>query len=404
MKEKREICPAFGKCGACQTLNMSYEEELSLKMKREIELLKRFGHVAEILPSPSDGEGERPAGYRNKTQVLLRYNGGRINMGLYRSSDGGLTRVERCPMEAPELFAAAKTVRKLLDPFKIKVWDGRNGTLRHVTVRKGFATGEVLCALVTRDGLFPGAREFAAELVKRHPEIVSVVVTSNDTDTPLYMNGEEYALIGPGYLTDELCGCRFRVPAKAFYQINPRAAELLYDKAAEFAEAGADTRILDAYCGIGTVGIIAAKKGCASLEGFDVNAESIAVAAKNAEENGVGSAVFSRKKDAAFLSLEKGKYDVIFADPPRAGCDGKFLEAVMRAEPERFVYISCNPETLARDLGILKKSFRICAIQPVDLFPGTYHIETVCCLYHQKKDFISVPYEPKDASYMKTML
>ena len=379
---KDEVCPQFGKCGACQTLNLDYEEELSLKMKREITLLKRFGHIEEILPSPGGEEGERPLGYRNKAQYIFRYNGGRINMGLYRSSDGGLTRVDRCPMEAPELASVARTVRRMIEPYRIKVWDGRRGSLRHVMVRRAFATGEMQCALVTRDGLFDRAKEFAEELAERHPDLKSVSVIQNDTETALFMNGEEYVLHGEGTIEDELCGCRFRIPAKAFYQINPRATELLYRKAVEYAEPGPGTRILDAYCGIGTIGIIAAKAGCGSLEGFDVNEDAVRWAEKNAEANGIGGAVFTARKDGSFPADAEGKYDVIFADPPRAGCDRRFLSAIMRAKPEKVVYVSCNPETLARDLGILKEAYRVRAIQPVDLFPGGYHIETVVELTH----------------------
>ncbi len=375
-------CEAFGKCGACQTLNLDYEEELSLKMKREIALLKRFGHIEEILPSPGGEEGKRPLGYRNKAQYLFQYNGGRINMGLYRSSDGGLTRVDRCPMEAPELASVARTVRKLIEPYGLKVWDGRRGILRHVMIRKGFATGEVLCALVTKGGLFEKAQEFAGELAERHPELKSVSVIANDTDTPLFMNGEEYVLRGPGYIWDELCGCRFRISAKAFYQVNPGATELLYRKAAEFAEIGPDSRVLDAYCGIGTVGIVAAKGGCGSLEGFDVSEDAVRDAEKNAAENGIGNAVFSARKDGAVKADGEKRYDVVLADPPRAGCDRRFLGFVLRANPERLVYISCNPETLARDLEILREGYRVKAIQPVDLFPGTYHIETIAELTH----------------------
>ena len=383
MKNRKEECPLFGKCGACQTLNLDYEEELSLKMKRVITLLKRFGHIGEIIPTPGGEEGKRPLGFRNKAQYLFQYNGGRISMGLYRSSDGGLTRTDRCPMEAPELASVARTVRKMIEPYKLKVWDGRRGTLRHVMVRKGFATGEVLCAVVTRDGLFDRADEFAAELAKRHPELKSVSVIRNDTDTPLFMNGEEYVLVGPGTIADELCGCRFRISAKAFYQVNPQATELLYRKAAEYAEIGPDDRVFDAYCGIGTVGITAAKSGCGSLTGFDVNADAIRDAEKNARENGIGNATYTVTKDGSFpAQVMEGKTDVLFLDPPRAGCDRRFLGAVLRARPEKAVYISCNPETLARDLSVLREGYKVKAIQPVDMFPGSCHCETVCLLNH----------------------
>ena len=376
MKANAErACPYAGKCGACQTLNLDYDGELSMKMKREITLLGRFGHVEEIL------EAEHPTHYRNKAQYLFSYNGGRVNFGLYRASDGGIVHIDRCMMEDPELYSVARTVRKLIDKYNVKVYDGRRGSLRSVTVRKGFATGELLCALVTRDGVFPGAQELADELVRRHPKLVSVSVIVNSTDIPLWMDGEEYVLYGKGYLTDELCGCTFRVSAKAFYQINPAQTEVLYRTAAELAEIKKTDRILDAYCGIGTVGIVAAKGGCASLEGFDVNADAIRDAEENARANGIGNAEFAVRKDASFLLREGKRYDVIFADPPRAGCDKKFLAAVLKAAPEKLVYISCNPETLARDLAVLKPMYKVRKIQPVDLFPGTGHVETVCLLY-----------------------
>ena len=372
MTDSARNCPYFKKCGACQTLNLSYEEELSLKMKRLITLLGRFAHVEEILPM------EDPLRYRNKTQTLFRYNGGRVESGLYRSSDGGIVRAERCLMEDPDLSSVSRTVKKLADAYKLKIYDGRRGELRSVMVRKGFATGEMQAAIVTKSGMFDAAGEMAAELVRRHPKVVSVSVIANDTQIPLWMNGEEYVVRGPGYLTDELAGCRFRVPAKAFYQINPKMTEALYRTAAEFAGIRPGERVLDAYCGIGTVGIAAAKGTDARLEGFDLNEDAVRAAAENAKANGIADASYQQKKDASFLAGEH--YDVIFADPPRAGCDRRFLEAVVKAAPERFVYISCDPETLARDLAALKGKYKARRIQPVDMFPGTGHVETVCLL------------------------
>ena len=376
MTDSARNCPYFKKCGACQTLNLTYEEELSLKMKRVISLLGRFAHVEEILPM------EKPLGYRNKMQTLFRYNGGRVDSGLYRSSDGGIVHVDRCLMEDPDLAPVCRTVRKLADAAKFKIWDGRHGELRSVMVRKGFGTREMQAAIVTRSGMFDGAADLAAELARRHPKIVSVSVIANDTEIPLWMNGEEYVVRGPGYLEDTLAGCRFRVPAKAFYQINPIMTEVLYKTAAEFAEIKSGERVLDAYCGIGTVGIAAVKGTDALLEGFDVNEDAVRSAGENAELNGIRGARYTQKKDASFLG--DGHYDVVFADPPRAGCDRRFLEALVRAAPERFVYISCDPETLARDLASLKGKYKAKKIQPVDMFPGTGHTECVVKLVRQK--------------------
>ena len=372
MTTRRE-CRYAGKCGACQTLNLTYERELSMKMKKEITLLGRFGHVEEILSM------DCPVRYRNKVQYLFRWDRGRVRYGLYRSSDGGLVTVDDCMMEDKEAAAVCHAVRRMIDKYKITVFDGRKGLLRHVMARRARATGEIVCAIVTSPGAFPMAEEFAADLAKRCPGVKSVSRIINDTDTALWMNGEETVLYGDGYITDELCGCLFRISAKSFCQINPSATQVLYRTAVEFAGIGKTDDILDAYCGIGTIGIIAAKEGCRSLTGFDVNADAVRDAEENAKLNGLTNARYLRGDDAAVVrALGEPKWNVIFADPPRAGCDRKFLDFVVRCAPERFVYVSCNPETLARDMDYMKKKgYKAERIQPVDMFPGTGHVETV---------------------------
>ncbi len=374
MHEKRE-CRLAGKCGACQTLNLTYSAELSMKMKRLISTLGKFGHVEEIIPM------ERPIHYRNKVQYLLDWNGGRVRFGLYRASDGGIVPVERCLAEDPEASSVCRTARKLIDKYKLSVYDGKRGLVRHIMARRAFGTGEILCAVVTTDAQFPHAEEFAAELAERQKNIRSVSRIVNSTTMPLFMNGEETVLYGNGTITDVLCGCRFRLSAKSFYQINPTQTEVLYRTAVEYASLSGGENILDAYCGIGTVGIIAASSASGvKLTGFDVNRDAIANAKINAEENGIFNPNFICADDKKFALTNAEHMDVIFADPPRAGCEKKFLDFVISRSPERFVYISCNPETLARDLAYLKKSFKIEKIQPVDMFPGTTHVECVALM------------------------
>ncbi|MBO4831650.1 MAG: 23S rRNA (uracil(1939)-C(5))-methyltransferase RlmD [Oscillospiraceae bacterium] len=388
-------CSYRRKCGACQTLNLSYDEELSLKMKREIDLLGRFGHIEPIIPSePSEH-------YRNKAQYLFRYRSGSVTAGLYRSSDGGIAAVDSCLMEDPRLTELFLLIKKLVKKRGVKVWDGRRGDLRHVMIRRAAATGEVSVAFVTSGGLFEGASGLSEELTEKAPDVVCVSAVRNDTDIPLWMNGDEHLLKGRGYITDRLCGCEFRIPPKSFYQINPYATEKLYDIAAGYAQIGRNDTVLDAYCGIGTVGITAAKGGCASLDGFDISADSVSAAETNAELNGIDGCRYRRVSDSGCGIGPKKRYSVVMVDPPRSGCDRRFTNTLLKLRPERIVYISCGPQSLARDLGLLKKHYRVDKIQPVDMFPGTIHVETVCCLYHQKKDFISIPYEPKNADYLK---
>ncbi len=372
--DKKRECEAFGKCGACQTLNLTYNEELSLKMKKCITLLGRFGHVEEIVSM------ERPTHYRNKVQYLFSFRRGRTCFGLYRSSDGGIVPVSSCMMEDEDLSSVCRTVKKQTEKYGLKVYDGKRGLIRHVMARKAFAGGEMLCTIVTTKEKFPRAKEFARELAEKHEKLVSVSVIQNETDIPLWMGGEETVLYGEGYITDCLCGCRFRVSAKSFYQINPVQTEKLYALASEYAAVTPQDRVLDAYCGIGTIGIVATKNGCKSLTSFDVNGDAVADAKINAELNGTKNATFLRAKDASFVLNAKEPYDVVFVDPPRAGCDKKFLQLLLQNKPIRLVYVSCNPETLARDLYLLQKNYKIKKIQPVDMFPGTAHVECVVSL------------------------
>lgn len=376
---KRE-CKAAGKCGACQTLNLTYDRELSLKMKKEITLLGRFGHIEEIIPM------DVPLHYRNKSQYLFSFERGRTKFGLYRASDNGIVSVDSCMIEDKEISSLCRIVRKMVEQYKLTVYDGRRGLVRHVMARKAFATGEILCAIVTSNEKFPKAKEFAEDLAKRCNNLKSVSQIINNTSTPLWMGGEEHILYGNGTITDVLCGCEFKISAKSFYQINPKQTEILYKKAVEFAQITKNDNILDSYCGIGTVGIIAAKEGCASLTAFDVNADAIVDAESNAKRNGITNAKFVRASDASFLLKTEKHMNVIFADPPRAGCDKKFLNFVLSHKPEKLVYISCNPETLARDLRYLESGYKVKKIQPVDMFPGTAHVETVCLLSKREVD------------------
>lgn len=371
MNKETRTCKYRRKCGACQTLNLSYEEELSLKMKKEIDLLGRFGHVQEIVPSsPSEH-------YRNKSQYLFHFNHGKMISGLYHSSDGKIAEIDRCLMEDCDLSRLYLHIRKLIAQKKVRIFDGKTGDLRHIMLRKGIRTGEISVSFVTKNGLFPQVENIAEELMIHNPSIVCVTVVKNDTRTPLWMNGEEYLIRGRGYINDKLCGCSFRIPPKAFYQINPYSTEILYQTASEFAQITAADHVLDAYCGIGTIGITATKGCCATLDGFDNNRDSITVADLNARQNNISNYSYTCITDSK-CTLNKNKhYDVVFVDPPRAGCDKKFISMLLELQSNRLIYISCNPQTLSRDLNLLKKNYKTVCIQPVDMFPGTTHVETV---------------------------
>ena len=203
----------------------------------------------------------------------------------------------------------------------------------------------------------------------------------NDRRTSMVLGDREKVLYGPGTITDLLCGCKFRISAKSFYQINPTQTEVLYNTAMDFAELTGKEKVLDAYCGIGTIGLVAAKRGAGQVLGVEVNPDAVKDAIQNAKENGMKNAWFTCGDAGEFLeeaALQGEKWDVVFMDPPRAGASKEFLTALCACGPKRVVYISCDPETLSRDLGILKANhYQIEKIQPVDMFPHTQHIECV---------------------------
>jgi 23S rRNA (uracil1939-C5)-methyltransferase len=257
------------------------------------------------------------------------------------------------------------------------------GFLRHVLVKRGFATNEIMVVLVTGVINFPSKNAFTKELLKIHPEITTIVQNVNNKFTSMILGDREEVLFGNGYIEDVLCGNRFRISPKSFYQINPVQTEVLYGKAIEFAELKGTERVIDAYCGIGTIGLIASKN-VKELIGCEVNADAIKDAKINAKINNITNAKFICADAGEFMlrmKEAKEKADVVFMDPPRAGSDRKFLSSVIALSPEKIVYISCNPETQQRDLFYLTKNgYKVKKIQPVDMFPYTNHVETVVLL------------------------
>ena len=263
------------------------------------------------------------------------------------------------------------------------------GFLRHVLVKRAFSTGQVMVVLVTGTPVFTAKKHFVKALLDLHPEITTILQNINDRRTSLVLGDREKVLYGPGTIVDQLCGCTFRISAKSFYQINPVQTEVLYNKAMEFAGLSGKEKVLDAYCGIGTIGLVAAKRGAGQVLGVELNPDAVKDAIQNAKENGVKNAYFTCGDAGDFLeeaALNGERWDVVFLDPPRAGASREFLTALCACAPKRVVYISCDPETLARDLGFLQANhYRIEAIQPVDMFPHTQHIECVVKLTRREK-------------------
>ncbi len=383
---KGNACPLYKKCGGCQLQNMTYEEQLSFKQAKTIKYLGRFGHVEEIIGM------DEPFNYRNKVQAAFGMTrGGKIISGVYQSSSHNIVLVDECMLEDKIADKIIVDIRKMLPKFKLTAYneDTGKGFLRHVLVKRGFTTGEVMVVLVTGSNIFPAKKDFLSALLRQHSEITTVIWNVNPHKTSLVLGKKEEVLYGSGYIEDILCGKRFRISAKSFYQINPIQTEKLYSTAIDFAGLTGKETVLDAYCGIGTIGLVALDKA-KQVIGVELNEDAVRDAVMNARLNSAKNIRFFCADAGKFMvgmAEAKEKVDVVFMDPPRAGSDIPFLKSIATLRPEKVVYVSCNVETQARDLIFLcRNGYKVKKIQPVDMFPHTNHVETVVQLVRKNPD------------------
>ena len=375
MNKSKQICPHAKKCGGCQLLNLSYEEQLKHKQEETIRLLGKFCHVEEIIGM------ENPYNYRNKAQYAFgRGRKGETVAGVYQSSTHKIVDIEKCMLTDPKADEIANTVKKLLRSFKLKPYDEntRQGFLRHVLVKTAFKSGEVMVVLVTATPQFPSKRSFINALVGRHPEITTIVQNVNDKFTSMVLGNKSEVLYGDGKITEELCGLKFRISPKAFYQINPIQTEILYNKALEYANLGENDTVFDIYCGIGTISLFLAQKAT-KVYGIEIVDDAINDANKNKELNNKNNIEFILGKTEDNIDKFKD-IDLIIVDPPREGLDKKTKDNLLRINPKEIVYVSCEASTLMRDLNDLKNNYNIKEISVCDMFPNTYHVETICLL------------------------
>ena len=378
--ENRQIkCPKARQCGGCQLQGISYEEQLEQKQKKTEELIGPYCRVFPICGM------EDPYHYRNKVHAVLDHKKGKVISGIYAEGSHRVVPVDACLIEDEKADEIIVTIRELLQSFKLPVYDedtGR-GLFRHILIRVGKTSGQIMVVLVMASPIFPSKNNFIRVLRQKHPEITTIVQNINDQDTSMVLGEREKVLYGKGYITDTLCGKVFRISSRSFYQINPVQTEKLYQKAIHLASLTGKERIVDAYCGIGTIGLIASDR-VKQVIGIELNEDAVRDAMKNARANNVSNVEFYCDDAGDFMremAANGEKVDVVFMDPPRSGSDEIFLSSVVQLAPKRVVYISCNPETMARDLEYLTDhGYRAITAWPFDMFPSTTHIEVVTCL------------------------
>lgn len=381
-------CPVVGQCGGCQLQHIDYNAQLEMKRQQVVDALTRVGKLTGVTVHPTLGMDE-PWAYRNKAQFPMGYVGSRVVAGFFAPGTHRIVNIEQCDIQHPLGNQIMSEVKALARIYGVRIYDERThtGVLRHVVARVGRGTGEAMAVLVTNGRDFPFGAEIAQGLMERIPGLVSVVQNVNPMQTNVILGRENRLLAGKDHITDYIGDLEFNISPVSFFQVNPAQTEVLYGKALEYAALTGREQVLDLYCGIGTISLFLARQA-AQVIGIEWTREAVEDARENAERNGVTNARFIAG-DAAIemprLAEEGVQADVIVLDPPRKGCDEPVLEAMARVQPERIVYVSCNPASLARDLGRLQAlGYRTLEVQPVDMFPHTAHVE--CCSLLVRED------------------
>ena len=372
------------KCGGCPLLALPYREQLAKKQARLQELLGGFAPVKAV-----QGMAE-PLHYRNKAIASFATQRGKLVCGLYAEGTHRVLPGADCLLQEEILN---KTLAAVLDAARACRWtaydeDRRTGLLRH-TVLRSSGDGKVLVTLVTPGPDLPGSKNFCTALRKKAPWVVSIVQNINPTHSSAVLGSREKTLYGPGFVLDTLCGTQFAISSRSFYQVNRTQTEVLYKKALELAKLTGRETVIDAYCGIGTIGLCAAPRA-KQVIGVERNPAAVKDAAANARRNKIANARFVCADATEWMAAAAGEGlhpDVVFLDPPRAGSTPECIAAVNKMKPRRVVYVSCDPETLARDVAAFTRlGWRAAKFCPVDLFPQTKHVETVVLLSHKKPD------------------
>ena len=381
-------CPISASCGGCDFWHMDYEEETRLKAERVRSCLNRIGGESltdmPILAAPVC------TGYRNKAQYPVASKKGRVYAGFFKAGTHTVVENDRCLILPDETEQVRQIVIDYVNRFRISAYDETTGKglLRHIYVRRGAVSGQVLVCLVLNGRKLPHSEDLIEKL-QTVDGFTTLVLSVNTKDTNAVLGDEEIVLYGPGYIEDTLCGLNFRLSARSFYQINHHQAQRLYEAAIAQAEITAKDLVLDLYCGVGTITLCMAK-AAGKVIGVEVVEQAVEDAKANAKRNGIENAEFfcgDAGKAALKLEQEGIRPDVIVVDPPRKGLNADTIEALHRMSPRRIVYVSCDPATLARDVALLKNhGYKLKNAQAADLFPRCSHVESIVCLKKENQE------------------
>ncbi|MBZ9609219.1 23S rRNA (uracil(1939)-C(5))-methyltransferase RlmD [Clostridium estertheticum] len=375
------VCSIYKNCGGCNLQHIDYKAQLDFKTNRVVQVINRIGKLEEVIVHSTIGM-ERPYNYRNKVQLPVSNINSIVNIGFYAQRSHDIINMENCHIQDTVADLVVKLTRQWIKEFNIECYNEENhqGNLRHIMIRKGIETGEVMVVLVTNGKTLLYKEEFIALMTKKIKGLVSVIQNINSEKTNVILGAKCVTLWGKDTITDYIGEFKFEVSPLSFFQVNSIQTKVLYSKALEYANLSGGEVVLDAYCGTGTISLFLSQKA-KKVYGVEIIPEAIENAKINAKENNISNTEFivgEAEKIIPELLHQGVKADVVVVDPPRKGCDKTLLEAISSMKPKTIVYVSCDPGTLARDLGILDElGYKTLEIQPVDMFPQTAHVECV---------------------------
>lgn len=374
-------CPVFGECGGCQIQHMSYEGQLEAKTEIVREAFNRYAGLDSVPMKPMLGM-EHPWDYRNKAQLQVTRRQGEVIAGLYEINSHTIVDISGCPIQHPKVNQAVAKTKKVLDELRIPLYkdQGNREGIRTIVVRHGFQSDQLQVTLVSAGSRLPQQEQLIRRLRQELPQMSGLSLNINPGKTHLVFGDRTHTLWGTEAMEESLGDLEFRLSPRAFFQLNPQQTVKLYESVRIAAALTGRETVVDAYCGTGTIGLWLAPYA-SEVRGIEVIPEAVEDAARNARQNGRDNATFYTGEAEVLLPRwVKGGFtpDVIIADPPRTGLDRRFLETILRTKPQRFVYVSCNPSTLAKDTKVLLDGgYELQWVQPVDMFPQTSHVE--CC-------------------------
>ena len=387
---ERKCSESLRQCGGCQIQELDYQKQLDVKTNEVKQVISRIGKLDDVVIHDTLGM-EHPFRYRNKAQFPIQKKDNMPVIGFYKKKSHDLISTDECIIQHEVNDKIIKIIKTYIRAYNVSIYDEKThkGLLRHVVTKVGFTTGEVMIVLVANGKKLPYLKELASVLKENIPGFKTLVVNVNTQKTNVILGKENIVAYGDGMIRDYIGELVFEISPLSFFQVNPLQTEVLYNKALEYANLGENDTVFDIYCGIGTISLFLAQKA-KKVYGIEIVEDAIKDAKRNAKINNMDNVEFyvGKAEEVVPKMYKEGKRaNVVVVDPPRKGCDEKVLDTIISMQPDRVVYVSCNPSTLARDLAYLnERGYKCHEIQPVDMFPHSVHVETVCLLSRGKVD------------------